>query len=749
MEARRYLSDVVAQVKQSFVQSQAILAFDEYLDLFLKEPRLHARSSAQYLKDTFEFFGTDEVQTPAGPVKRYRLFDGVEDAREAKVSGQEEVQVAIARIIANLARVGRVNKLVLLHGPNGSAKTSIVSAIVRAMEAYGRTPQGAQYRFNWIFPSEKYMKGAIGFGEKTESTTTADPSYAHLDREAIDARLSCELKDHPLFFIPRVERRKLLEKSCKAAPPAESRNSEDFVLSDYILDGELCPKCRSIEQALLRAYHGDYTKVLKHVQVERFYVSRRYQTAAVTVEPQMSVDAGFHQVTADKSHGNLPPALHNVSLFEPYGPLVAANRGLIEYSDLLKRPLEAFKYLLGTTETGVVPLEHILLQIDEVYIATSNEKHLAAFKDLPDFASFKGRIELVRVPYLRRHGVEKEIYDIRVTDQTAGRHVAPHATSIAAMWAVLTRLKKPNLDRYPGDLRDIVDDLAPIEKMKLYDTREPPDRLSLAQAKELRKYLVDLYRESDAYPNYEGRAGASAREIKTVLFNAALNPASKCLTPAAVIQELESLCKDKSIYEFLQQEVVDGYHDHEEFVRTVEKEYLDTIDDEIRDSMGLVAESQYRELFERYVFHVSHWVKGEKVRNKITGAYDKPDEELMAHVEGIVIPEDEDRSDFRKGLIATIGAYRLDHPDDEIEYVRIFPDLFRKLRDHYFEERRKTLRRNKENVLRYLSNEKQGLSPKEISQVENMLATMTSRYQYCEHCARDAILLLMRKRYSD
>ena len=128
-----------------------------------------------------------------------------------------------------------------------------------------------------------------------------------------------------------------------------------------------------------------------------------------------------------------------------------------------------------------------------------------------------------------------------------------------------------------------------------------PDRLSLAHGKELRKLRTDLYEESDAYPNYEGRSGASAREIKTALFNAAQNPDYKCLNALAVLEELEAICKDKSVYEFLQQEVVDGYHDHEEFVRAVEAEYLDRVDEEVRESMGLVSEGQYRELVERYV----------------------------------------------------------------------------------------------------------------------------------------------------
>ena len=166
--------------------------------------------------------------------------------------------------------------------------------------------------------------------------------------------------------------------------------------------------------------------------------------------------------------------------------------------------------------------------------------------------------------------------------------------------------------------------------------------------------------------------------------------------------------------------------------------------------MGLVSEAQYREIFERYVGIVSSWVQGEKMRNRVTGAYDKPDENVMTEVEAIVMGESDDRGDFRRGLISSIGANKLDHPNDtEIDYSKIFPDLFRRLRDHYFGERKKVIRRLRENYLRFLNDEKAALLPKELAQIETMLSTMTSRYGYCEHCARDAILFLMRRRYAD
>jgi serine protein kinase len=749
LDARRWLGSVGAGVQSAFAEQRSLLSFEEYLGGFLQAPRAQARNAAQYLRDVMDHYGWADAATPVGTFRRARLFDlGFEPGAEAlRVAGQEEVQQAVYRVLGNFVRAGRVNKLILLHGPNGSAKSTLVQALIRATEAYSRTPEGALYRFNWVFPSEKKVKGGgtVGFGGAAREGELA--TFAHLDGEALDARLPCPLRDHPLLLVPRQERRALLERSCRPSERVEAGEG-DFVLSDYLLDGQPCHFCNQIFTALLGAYRGDYLKVLRHVQVERFHVSARYQQAAVTVEPQLSVDASWRQISADKSHASLPAALQAVALLEPQGPLVAANRGVLDFVDLLKRPLEHFKYLLGASENGRVSMESFILHLDQVFIGSANEKQLALFKDVPDFPSFQGRLELVRVPYLRRHSVEREIYDQQVTRAAVGKHVAPHATAVAALWAVLTRLKKPVPDRYGGDLRSLVDDLTPLDKLRLYDRGEAPDRLALAQAKELKKHLEDLYRESDVYPNYEGRSGASAREIKTALFNAAQSPRYRCLVPAAVLEELEALCRDKTVHDFLQQDVVDGYHDHEEFVAVAEAEYLDTLDEELRDSMGMVPESQYRDLFGRYVVQVSHWVKGEKIKNRVTGDYEPPDEARMAEFEAIVAPPEEDRGTFRRSLISSIGAFRLDHPDSaEIDLQAIFPDLFRRLRAHYYEERKRQVRKSKDDLLRYLADDRAGLDEKARRRVEDMLETLRKRYGYCDHCAQDAIRFLLRRRY--
>jgi len=583
------------------------------------------------------------------------------------------------------------------------------------------------------------VKGSIGFGEKSASGSLT--SYAHLDADDIAVRMTNPLREHPLFLVPRGDRKKLID-------GAFGDQSEEALPPTYLVDGELSATNKKIFDALLASYSGDWLKVLRHIQVERFYISRRYQQGTFTIEPQMSVDAAYQQTTADRTQANLPPALHSVSLFQPHGPLVSANRGLIEYADLLKRPLETFKYLLGFSETGEVPLEHMVLQLDEVLIASSNEKHLAAFKELPDFPSFKGRIELIRVPYLRRWKIEREIYDAQVNARTVGRHVAPHATRVAAMWSVLTRLKKPIPDRYASESRTLIERLSPLEKLKLYQDGECPDRLTVQQQKELRKLIPALYEESDSYPNYEGRIGASAREIKTALFNAAQSPDHDSLHPLAVLKELQSLTRDKSVFEYLQQEIVDGYHDHAEFVRVVENDYLDVVDREVRESMGLVSENQYRELFEKYVQTVSAWVKGERVQNKVTGAQEKPDESRMTEFETFVMPRGDDLQQFRRGLIATIGAWRIDNPDLPVDYGRIFPELFKRLSDHFFEERKRQLKRNVENVLKYLGDERNTLSAREQQAVKSTLEEMVTRFGYTEASAKDAIVFLTRKRYA-
>jgi serine protein kinase len=102
-------------------------------------------------------------------------------------------------------------------------------------------------------------------------------------------------------------------------------------------------KNQQVFEALLVAYGKARSReVLRHVQVERYFISRRYRVGAVTLGPELSVDAGERQVTADRSSLALPASLQAGDAVRGHGELVEAAGGVLEFSDLLKRPSTPF-----------------------------------------------------------------------------------------------------------------------------------------------------------------------------------------------------------------------------------------------------------------------------------------------------------------------------------------------------------------------------------------------------------------------
>jgi serine protein kinase len=743
-DPKHWLSQTVSDVRDGFARKRLLMSFGEYFGLFAADPARHARSAAQYVRDIFDHFGSAVIQTPRGPVTRWHLFDCEWDDAKDPLMGQEEVQAAVYRLISNFAREGRTNRLILLHGPNGSAKSTFVANLQRAMEHYSALEEGALYRFNWIFPSQKLTRGGIGFSGGTFEAIGATETFAYLEDDLIEAKIVDEMRDHPLLLMPRDHRRTLIESRLGG------EIAKGFRPADYLLRGDLSHRNRQIFEALLGSYHGDLSKVLRHVQVERFFVSRRYRQAAATVEPQMAVDARARQLTMDRSLSSLPPALQSLTLYETQGELVDGNRGIIDFADLLKRPLEAYKYLLTTIESGRVSLDVASLDLDSLFIGSSNEDYLTAFKENPEFQSFKGRIELVRVPYLLDYRVEQRIYDaqIRSAHLETDKHVAPHVAWVAALWAVLTRMKKPVSEKYTKGLTDTVAKLVPMDKALLYAEALPPEGLTAEQVRDLLAGIEKLARESDTYPNYEGRNGASPREMKLLLMNAAQNPKFPCVSPFAVLEELEELVRGVSVYEFLKQEPLPGgYHENRKFIFQVKDRLLDRIDDEVRTAMGLVDERRYIDQFERYVSFVSHWFRKEKVTNPITGRDEEPDEEFMSEVERVLEMQSR-REDFRREVIAKIGAWSIDHLRQKPDLEKIFPRQIVDLREAFFGERRKQVRRINEDLLIFLTDGPRNMQADQAAAASSTLANLRSRYGYCEHCAKDAILALVRKRYS-
>ncbi len=736
------LSELSERVQQRFESERRLLSFSEYLTMFGSAPVRFSRDAGRYVRDMFDHFGRERVRRPWGASWRYRLFDldFLDDAegRRRALVGQERLQGELYRVLSNFVHEGRPNRVVLMHGPNGSAKSTVAYCVMRALERYSNLDEGALYRFHWVFPNQESLRGAIGFrGDRARLPSSE--SYARLGNDALDARVFVEVRDHPLFLIPSAERIELLQRVYRdvgaTEPPPE-----------WVLRGGLSHKSRQIYEGLLASYDGSLVEVLRHVQVERYFISRRYRVGAVTLGPELSVDAQERQVTADRSLAALPAGLQSLTLFDVQGELVDAAGGVIEFSDLLKRPLDAFKYLQITAETGEVALPSQNLQVNCVMLASGNELHLAAFREHPEFQSFRGRLELVRAPYLLDYRDEQRIYDAQVAPLVRCP-VAPHATRMAAMFAVLTRLVRPDPDRYDPPVRELVAGLTAMEKLELYTTGAAPGRLDLDAQKLIRSAIEALANETETQVEYEGSSGASPREMRGVLLDAAQDPRYPYVSPFAVLDGLERLCGRRSEYAWLQRDPeTGGYHDHQLFQEELRARLLDLCEEEFRRGSGLVDEERYGELFERYLNQVGAWAEHEKLRNPITGNYEEPDERLMAEVEQLLGAPQEAPA-WRQSLMSRVAAWAIDHPGLPIEREAIFDDELRHLREAAFREQREVLARLSHDLVVLVREQGAGLDDARRRGAQEFVDTLVSRYGYQPAAAADTALALLRERF--
>ena len=741
------LNAIGKTVQDQFRGSRRVLSFGEYLALVRENPRSQLRGAAQYLADMFEHFGWDDAPSPGRKDRRAKLFDAPWAGGQGRLAGHEEVQAAIHRSLRNFVRQGRVDRFLLLTGPNGSAKSTITEMMARGMESYSAQDEGALYRFNWIFPTEKLSRSDIGFGGSGAARDTAGEleSFAHLEEIQVDARLPCEMGDHPLLLVPREARADMLK---ELRDGCEGEACDDLSRSAYLVDGDLCPKCKLIYEALLVSYEGDFMRLLRHVQVERFYASRRYRQATSRVEPQMAADAQTRQVTADRSLSALPTALQAINLFELDGHLVQANRGVVDFSDLLKRPLEAYKYLLIAVEEGRVMLDRANIFFDLLFIGSSNESHLNALMESAEWTSFKARMELIKVPYLRDFRQEKQIYDAQVAGGQVGKHIAPHTTAVAALWAVLSRMFKPKEDRFDGKLKGLVKKLTPAQKAELYSSGKVPAWARGDDAKLLFRAIQDLWQETSNDVVYEGRIGPSPREMKTLILHAGQEASYGCLSPNAVLDGLAGLVKETSVYAYLRMEPKDGYHDFAGFIEEARAWYLDRADREVSAASGLVAEESHHDLFSRYLTHAIAQTRGEKVHNKVTGNHDEPDGRLLKEVENDLEMFGSPK-DFRGSLISRIGAWSVEHSGQKPDYHEIFPAQLEQLRDAYFRRRGDRLRQMLNNVLLVLGEDEDGLEAAEAEEAKAVVERLQEAYGYCPHCAREAVVALLQERYAE
>jgi serine protein kinase len=727
--------DWLEEVNTEEERVNQIFSFDEYMDLLEKNPWRELRTSSLYLTDMFNFFGKDEKG-------RFKLFK--KDHPDAPaVAGQFKVEEKIYENLVNFTEEGFNNKFLLLVGPNGSAKSSLIKKIMKTTEDYSHTDEGALFTFSWIFPIENYIKGSLGLSSKQVAKHIN--SFAHLEDVEISAILASELKDHPFLIIPLKTRQKMINDFLKNDP-----DRLESVQQSYLYTGDLSKRNRLIFDALLKNYKGDYQQVFKHIRVERFFIDKRYSIGAATIEPQLHVDAKLHQITMDRRLASLPPSLQSLNLFSLNGEVVLANRGILEYSDLLKRPLDTFKYLLMTMETKNINLAGILTELDIFFVGSSNEIHMAAFKQHPDFNSFKGRFSFLKVPYLLDYKEEQHIYKEQIKNIRDKVSFEPHALEALCMWAVMTRMRQPQSKNYRDkELGEIVAQITPMDKTLLIADNFAPEYLGQEQKQLLKIGIKEMEEEFDNDGMYEGKFGISPREIKQIIYE--LSSIDKTVTFIEIIEYLRTLTERKAEFDFLNIGPQGDYHNPKKFLYFVDQHCLNIFDNEVRESLGLVDNRSYEDYIGKYVVHINAMIRGEKLKNTVTGKFEDPDKFFVKEFENnIHIKENPDN--FRSHILSKLGAYALDHPGKKLVYTEVLDDVVKQLKESFRNEQKKIINRVGRNIVFYIESlenlkAKNGLDADGIKQIETIINTLCERFGYSQMGAINSLKYLIKKRY--
>lgn len=713
-----------------------ILSHQDYMSELEKHPLRELRTSFQYILDMFEHHGKEEDGS-------YKIFDTDHNDSPA-VFGQRKVQQSLVQNIHNFKEEGFNNKFILLVGPNGSSKSSLVRKIMKGMEIYSQNEKGALYSFSWVFPIDNFVKGSLGLGSDKVSSDLN--TFAYLEDKDISAILPSELKDHPILLVPREHRRKIIDNLLVDFPERKKA-----IERTYLYNGDLSKRNRMIYDALLKNYKGRHRDVLKHIRVERFQISKRYSSGAVTIEPQIHVDAQMQQITMDKRLGSLPPSLQSLNLFSLKGELVLSNRGMLEYSDLLKRPLDTYKYLLMTMETRNVNLQGILTELDVFFVGTSNEIHLAAFKQHPDFNSFKGRFNFIRVPYLLNFKEEEKIYRSQCEGLKELSYFEPYALRAVCLFAIMTRLRCPQVKNYEDKkLANIATNLNPLEKTLFLADIETPDRLDYESRQILESGKSSIESEFEYENLYEGKFGISPRDIKALIYK--LSSRHTNITFIDVIENLQKLITKKNDYDFLNMTPQADYHHPARFMALIKEFCFDFFDKELRDSLGMVDERSYEEFIRRYIENITAMIKGEKVKNTITGKYEVADNYAITEFEKS-INLNENAEAFRSQLLSRLGAYSLDNPGKKLVYQDVFPNLNDKLQESFRMEQKKVIQVLSRNIVFYEAEQTDKeanntpLSKDNRALIEKVITNLHEKYGHSRQGALTLVKALIKERY--
>lgn len=580
-------------------------SFQQYVELVKERPEI-TRNSFQRLYDCINHFGTEEYVEFKKKITAYNFFkDPIENGKDAVFGIDVHLQKLVNVLKAAAQGYGTEKRVILLHGPVGSAKSTIARMLKKGVEWYSHIDEGAMYTFRFRIQNEA------------------------LAREILNGQSEflSPMNEEPLKLIPSEYRKKFCEEINRGRKEGHR----------VAIDGDLSPPMQFVFDKLMHHYSGDWTKVVDHVVVTRLLLSERNRIGIGTFQPKDEKNQDSTELTGDINYRKIAEygSDSDPRAFNFDGEFNVANRGILEFIEVLKLDVAFLYDLLGASqEHKIKPKKFPQMDIDEVILGHTNEPEYRKLQNNEFMEALRDRTVKIDIPYCTKLVEEVKIYKKDFNSRKVKASIAPHTLEMASMWAVLTRLEAPKKHN-----------LSLLQKLKLYNGKTLPG------------FTEDNVRELRKESAREGLEGISPRYIQDKISNALVGTKDgvvACINPFMVLNELESGLRNHSLISS-----EDKKKHFRELLSVVRQEYEDIVKSEVQRAISADEEAMAR-LCGNYIDNVKAYTQRERVKNKYTGQDEEPDERLMRSVEEKIDIPDSRKDDFRREIMNYIGALALE-----------------------------------------------------------------------------------------
>lgn len=457
-------------------------------------------------------------------------------------------------------------RILLLMGPVSGGKSTIVTLLKRGLEAYSRTDAGAVYA----------IKG-------------------------------CPMHEDPLHLIP---------------PALRADFKEEFGIQ---ISGNLSPlNTMRLEE--------EYDGKVEDVLVERIFFSEDERVGIGTFSPSDPKSQDIADLTGSIDFSTIAEygSESDPRAYRFDGELNKANRGLMEFQEMLKCDEKFLWHLLSLTQEGNFKAGRFaLISADMLIVAHTNETEYRHFIANKKNEALHSRMIVMPIPYSLQVKEEERIYE-KLIQQSDLRdiHIAPHALHIAAIFSVLTRLKPSKNKQF--DL---------VKKMKIYngDTVEGGNS----------SHLQQLQTE---FPD-EGLTGIDPRYVMNRISSAIIRKDVPSINALDVLRSLK---------DGLEQHPSISDEDKETYMQLIalaRHEYDAIAKQEVQKAFVYSYEESAKTLLDNYLDHVEAFCHHQKLTDPLTGEPIEPNEKLMRSIEEQIGISENAKKAFREEILIRISVY--------------------------------------------------------------------------------------------